>query len=109
MHCRFNHKTGAEDVHFTSTSSDHESESDADDNDNGYVHEPAADSDEISTEKSQLDDVTSSVSTGNNSDSEGSSVAGGDEPDVLQMIMVKDVAVGSEVSIYFFLWYLLLP
>ncbi|KAK1588472.1 hypothetical protein Q3G72_023678 [Acer saccharum] len=94
----FNHKTGAEDVHFTSTSSDHESHSDADDN--YYVHADAGD-DEISTEKSQLDREESSASpNGTNSsggsDLESSSVSGEDHT-VLQMIMVKDVAVGVEV------------
>ncbi|KAL5755381.1 hypothetical protein ACOSP7_023601 [Xanthoceras sorbifolium] len=94
----FNHKTGAEDVHFTSTSSDHESHSDADDNYN--VHADAGD-DEISTENSQLDREESFVSSiGKNSsggsDLESSSVSG-EDPAVLQMIMVKDVAVGIEV------------
>ncbi|KAK4840388.1 hypothetical protein QYF36_007662 [Acer negundo] len=94
----FNHKTGAEDVHFTSTSSDHESHSDADDN--YCVHADAGD-DEISTEKSQLDREESSASpNGTNSsvgsDLESSSVSGEDHT-VLQMIMVKDVAVGVEV------------
>lgn len=71
MMSRFNHKTGAEDVHFTSVFSHFGSENDSDDS-NRY-DENAIDSDLQSPNM-------------------------GDDPAVLQMIIVKDVNAGAEVS-----------
>ncbi|KAJ6738814.1 RIBOSOMAL LYSINE N-METHYLTRANSFERASE 3 [Salix koriyanagi] len=73
----FNHKTGAEDVHFTTTSSHSESDDDSD----------------------NCDAIDLDANIGNNepsSELECSSVTG-DDPSVLEMIMVKDVKAGVEV------------
>lgn len=94
MHCSFNHKTGAEDVHFSSVPWHQESDH-IDDNDH---HE-----DESSTERSDLNREVTAPPVGKNSsdssDTEHSSYSGGD-PSVLQMIMVKEVKAGIEVSIF---------
>ncbi|KAJ6936700.1 N-lysine methyltransferase setd6 [Populus alba x Populus x berolinensis] len=74
----FNHKTGAEDVHFTSTSSHSESD---DDSDNSDTVDLDADSIGNKEPSSELD--CSSVTD--------------DDPSVLEMIMVKDVKAGVEV------------
>ncbi|CAK7344749.1 unnamed protein product [Dovyalis caffra] len=74
----FNHKTGAEDVHFTCTSSHSESD---DDSDNSDTDDLDADNIDNKEQSSEL---------------ECSSVAG-DDPSVLEMIMVKDVKAGVEV------------
>lgn len=68
----FNHKTGAEDVHFTSVSSHCDSDNDSDES-NGYDE------------------------NANDSDSDLQSQNIGDNPAVLQMIIVKDVKAGAEV------------
>ncbi|XVF58909.1 hypothetical protein PTKIN_Ptkin07bG0103800 [Pterospermum kingtungense] len=88
----FNHKTGAEDVHITSVSSNLESDDDADSNN--------SDNNELN-KISVLDKKASGTdSTGENSyihsDSEYSSVSGND-PMMLQMIMVREVKSGVEV------------
>ncbi|KAF4371545.1 hypothetical protein G4B88_008260 [Cannabis sativa] len=83
----FNHKTGAEDVHFTSVSSHSESDSEADiDQMNGDTYDDN-DSDDSEIEISPL---------GTKSSGESSSELG-DEPSAMEMIMVKDVKAGSEV------------
>ncbi|XP_031268832.1 N-lysine methyltransferase setd6 [Pistacia vera] len=95
----FNHKTGAEDVHFSSVSSHHESVNDDDDDNHEYAN-ASGDDDEPSTENSDQDRDETDPSMGNNSsdssDAEPSSVSG-DDSSVLQMIMVKDVKVGIEI------------
>ncbi|XVF14684.1 hypothetical protein REPUB_Repub09cG0082600 [Reevesia pubescens] len=88
----FNHKTGAENVHFTSVSSNQESDDDADsgNSDNNKFskitgqHAKASDA-ASSSEKSYI-----------HSNSEYSSVFG-DDPMMLQMIMVREVKSGVEV------------
>ncbi|KAB1228211.1 Ribosomal N-lysine methyltransferase 3 [Morella rubra] len=94
----FNHKTGAEDVHFTSVSSHSDSESDAHFNKND-VYVGAGDN-ELSTQKSSSDGEVSDITLfGKNpcsSDSDCSSISGAQNP-VLEMIMVKDVEVRAEV------------
>ncbi|XP_044482455.1 N-lysine methyltransferase setd6 isoform X3 [Mangifera indica] len=87
----FNHKTGAEDVHFSSVPWHQESDH-IDDNDH---HE-----DESSTERSDLNREVTAPPVGKNSsdssDTEHSSYSG-DDPSVLQMIMVKEVKAGIEI------------
>lgn len=72
---RFNHKTGAEDVHFTSVSSHCDSDNDSDES-SGYDE------------------------NANDSDRDLQSQNIGDNPAVLQMIIVKDVKAGAEVSTF---------
>lgn len=94
----FSHKTGAEDVHFTSVSSHSESESD-DDNENDVYDN--ADDNEPSIQNSPSDEeVSDTTLEGENpyagSDLDGSSGIG-DDTTAMEMIMVKDVQVGAEV------------
>ncbi|KDP24225.1 hypothetical protein JCGZ_25882 [Jatropha curcas] len=70
----FNHKTGAEDVHFTSGSSDSKSDDDDKSNTNGCYTENTVDKEPSSALGCELDD-----------------------PRLLEMIMVKDVKAGAEV------------
>lgn len=102
MQYSFNHKTGAEDVHFTSVGSNNESDHDSGDDD--AVSGSDGDG-ETSTETSLLDREESASPiqkiASDDSDLESSTVSG-DDPTVLQMIMVKDVSIGTEVSIFFF-------
>ncbi|KAI4347426.1 hypothetical protein L6164_008241 [Bauhinia variegata] len=86
----FNHKTGAEDVHFTSSSSHYESDSDPD---GDYTDEEPL-TQNSSIDDSELNTVLTEKSSG--SDLESCSVTG-DDPSILEMIMVKDVSIGSEV------------
>nr|GMD49568.1 ribosomal lysine N-methyltransferase 3 [Ipomoea batatas] len=86
----FNHKTGAEDVHFTSISSDSESDSDADDNNNNTEYENNSDHEPISENPHSEGDSLSG------SDLDSSSMSGND-PTALEMIMVKNVKAGVEV------------
>ncbi|KAJ7975551.1 N-lysine methyltransferase [Quillaja saponaria] len=81
----FNHKTGAEDVHFTTISSHDESDSDSDSNNNDV---------EANEEPSATTLILGKDFNGSELDS--SSVSG-DDMTVLEMIMVKDVCVGAEV------------
>lgn len=103
MKSSFNHKTGAEDVHFTSVSSHSDSESDAHFNKND-VYVGAGDN-ELSTQKSSSDGEVSDITLfGKNpcsSDSDCSSISGAQNP-VLEMIMVKDVEVRAEVRLCYF-------
>nr|GLL38792.1 hypothetical protein A4A49_31918 [Ipomoea trifida] len=85
----FNHKTGAEDVHFTSISSDSESDSDADDNNNNTEYENNSDHEPISENPHSGDSLSGS-------DLDSSSMSGND-PTALEMIMVKNVKAGVEV------------
>ncbi|XP_059656239.1 ribosomal lysine N-methyltransferase 3 [Cornus florida] len=68
----FNHKTGAEDVHFTTVSSHLEPDNDAEDED-----------------KNEYDNAGDGESLDQNLEE--------DEPTVLEMIIVKDVKAGAEV------------
>ncbi|KAL3528127.1 hypothetical protein ACH5RR_012783 [Cinchona calisaya] len=82
----FNHKTGAEDVHFTSLVSEVESDEDADSEES----------------ENQMNDTTISQNSlarngsPSRSDLEGS-LTSGDDLTVLEMIMVKDVKARNEV------------
>ncbi|VFR03122.1 unnamed protein product [Cuscuta campestris] len=86
----FNHKTCAEDVHFTSISSYSDSDSDVDDknSNNEYQHD--------STHEPTNQNICSEGEYLSGGDLDSSSVAG-DDPAVLEMIMVKNVKVGYEV------------
>ncbi|KAF7820601.1 ribosomal lysine N-methyltransferase 3 [Senna tora] len=90
----FNHKTDAEDVHFTSLSSNYESDNDVDEN-----NECVTDEEELAQKSSidhetEMDTAFSGKSSGRNL--EPSSVEDGD-PSMLEMIMIKDVSIGAEV------------
>ncbi|XP_010558785.1 PREDICTED: ribosomal lysine N-methyltransferase 3 [Tarenaya hassleriana] len=94
----FNHKTGAEDVHFTSDSSHGESGSEADEN-NEALEENRSE-DEASTQtSSEAEQAFNQVPAENNddgADEDSYLVVENDHP-VLEMIMVKDVLTGAEV------------
>ncbi|XP_039028883.1 ribosomal lysine N-methyltransferase 3 isoform X2 [Hibiscus syriacus] len=85
----FNHKTGAEDVHFTSVSPNQEYEDDVD----------SENSDKNELSKISDYDETASTSSENSyihSDSDLLSMPG-EDPMMLQMIMVREVKSGDEV------------
>ncbi|XVE83460.1 hypothetical protein DITRI_Ditri16bG0089700 [Diplodiscus trichospermus] len=88
----FNHKTGAEDVHFTSVSSNQESDDDADSD--------HSDNDKLNKISGPDKKASGATCTAENSsiqsDSEYSSVFK-DDPLMLQMIMVREVKSGAEV------------
>ncbi|KAK9228632.1 hypothetical protein WN944_021586 [Citrus x changshan-huyou] len=93
----FNHKTGAEDVHFTSVSSHCQSDSDADNDDHVVAN---SDDNEPSTEHPHGDGEEFSAPSNGKSPLGGSDLESSaleDVPTVLQMIMVKDVRAGAEV------------
>ncbi|KAJ1403955.1 SET domain [Sesbania bispinosa] len=89
----FNHKTGAEDVHFTAMPSNYESDNDANSSEEGIVDDEALaqNSSIVMTESN-----TASVENCIVSDLESSSVTEGD-PSMLEMIVIKDVRSGAEV------------
>lgn len=90
---RFNHKTDAEDVHFTSIASHSDSDEDSKINDDDSV--TSANDSEISNigfdKKNEYE---------NNIDDTGSELNDSDDPAVLQMIIVKEVEAGAEVRTY---------
>ncbi|KAA8531278.1 hypothetical protein F0562_005987 [Nyssa sinensis] len=94
----FNHKTGAEDVHFTSVSSQLVSENDAEGDDKNYVKDEDKNDDYYDTGDceplTQNSQSRKSYSGGSNLEC---SLTLGDDPTVLEMIIVKDVKVGAEV------------
>lgn len=92
----FNHKTGAEDVHFTNVSSDHESDDDADE-ENGTtdVHAYTGNDEQINEDgDSDKNESASAVADESNSES---SLVSRDDSMALEMIMIKDVKAGAEV------------
>ncbi|CAN1787577.1 Ribosomal lysine N-methyltransferase 3 [Linum perenne] len=82
----FNHKTGAEDVHFTHSEYDDDEGDNSNSSDlsdeNGGEEEPSSDLESSSEEPSSIVE---------------SSSINGDHPTVLEMIMVKDVKRGAEI------------
>ena len=86
----FNHKTGAEDVHFTSLSSQDEFDHELDD---GHGNDECED---MLNDKSAVEDLPEGKGSFCGSDLECSSTSV-DDPTILLMIMVKDVKAGSEV------------
>ncbi|XP_065873786.1 ribosomal lysine N-methyltransferase 3 [Euphorbia lathyris] len=102
----FNHKTGAEDVHFTCGSSDSESDDDDDDNskpgdDDDDNSNPGDDDDDNSNPGDDDDDNSNPDKsyTANYVDEEPANTLErtSDDPKVLEMIMVKNVKAGVEV------------
>lgn len=83
---RFNHKTNAEDVHFTSVSdSDDDTDEDMEDQIDDELDGDSLSQNELNVSSPKSDfsaDDTSSSTTG-----------------ILEMIMVRDVKAGAEVSI----------
>ncbi|XP_042963334.1 ribosomal lysine N-methyltransferase 3 [Carya illinoinensis] len=94
----FNHKTAAEDVHFTSVFSNSDSESD-DDCKKNDMHANTGDN-EPSIKTSSDVEGSNTTFVGKNpchgSDLDCSSVLG-DHTTMLEMVMVKDVEVGAEI------------
>ncbi|KAI3458848.1 hypothetical protein Pfo_015511 [Paulownia fortunei] len=88
----FNHKTAAEDVHFTSVSSSSESDTDTD-TDNGKKN---ADDDNDGDDEPIAPDFDSKTGGFSGSDLELSSTSG-NEPTFMEMIIIKDVKAGAEV------------
>ncbi|KAL2553335.1 SET domain-containing protein [Forsythia ovata] len=86
----FNHKTAAEDVHFTAISSHSESDNDAD-NDNSDIDDAIDGDDEPIAQDSH------SEKDGFSGGDMESSLTSEDDPRVLEMIMIKDVKAGAEV------------
>ncbi|KAK9673242.1 hypothetical protein RND81_12G155200 [Saponaria officinalis] len=87
----FNHKTDAEDVHFTA--------GDSDDSDEGMSDEENNSSDEMKTQTSQTEENDSVANVADRT-SDGPDLQSEDTPDnplVLEMILVKDVEAGAEV------------
>ncbi|QCD96295.1 hypothetical protein DEO72_LG6g997 [Vigna unguiculata] len=97
----FNHKTGAEDLHFTAMSSNYESGSDVDgsNNDEGIIKE-----EEALVQNSSTDMIASiDANVGNNIDSDlESSSFSKDDTSMLEMIMIKDVSSGTETWSWYF-------
>ncbi|GKV25406.1 hypothetical protein SLEP1_g34853 [Rubroshorea leprosula] len=97
----FNHKTGAEDVHFTSVSSDDETDNDADEvNSETDVHVNTVHGEKLTKNFDSDKNESAAAITGDNTDSSHSSECSsvsGDGPMVLEVIMVKDVKAGAEV------------
>ncbi|EXC30814.1 hypothetical protein L484_027993 [Morus notabilis] len=102
----YNHKTAAEDVHFTSVSSHSESDTEGDrnemseqSNDDDYDNE--RDQEHEPTPVSSMDNVELGIAFSkrkSQSDSHLEDMAvWGHEPAALEMIMIKDVKVGAEV------------
>ncbi|KAL1191494.1 Ribulose-1,5 bisphosphate carboxylase/oxygenase large subunit N-methyltransferase [Cardamine amara subsp. amara] len=104
----FNHKTGAEDVHFTAESSNSESDTEADESDNGDDANEATDEDEPSSKSSSSPEQSLEEVPGENTDDEAEEEEEEEEEEEnssmlqndlsgLKMIMVKDVQAGAEV------------
>ncbi|PWA51251.1 RuBisCO-cytochrome methylase, RMS1 [Artemisia annua] len=84
---RFNHKTDAEDVHFTSVSSHSDSDDDNDENLESQIDNDS-EGDHLSQDESNVASPRSDFSV----DDESSSTT-----EILEMIMVRDVKAGAEV------------
>ncbi|XP_017248554.1 ribosomal lysine N-methyltransferase 3 isoform X2 [Daucus carota subsp. sativus] len=85
----FNHKTDAEDVHFTSVASHSDSEEDSEISDDS---EKSGNDSQISNNGSDKKNTYES-----NINDVGSELNNSDDPAVLQMIIVKEVEAGAEV------------
>lgn len=98
---RFNHKTGAEDVHFTSISSHLIPESDEEENLKNDLYEYVGNPEDNLVSEEYENSGSGEQSTLSVLSTEGSSSvpsAFGDDPTILEMIMVKDVKSGTEVA-----------
>ncbi|GFY86416.1 SET domain-containing protein [Actinidia rufa] len=85
----FNHKTGAEDVHFTSLSPHLVPENEAEGNQISDEYENTDDGEQLTPNSQSI--------RGSSTGSLECSSAIGDDPTVLEMIIVKDVKSGAEV------------
>lgn len=85
MDSSFNHKTGAENVHFTTELSHGDSDSDTDNHDAGKNTSDDKPLDESSCNDDNLEDPSDL----------------GDDSKILETIIVKSVKAGDEVSILF--------
>ncbi|ESQ44428.1 hypothetical protein EUTSA_v10006013mg [Eutrema salsugineum] len=104
----FNHKTGAEDIHFTAESSHSESDTEADETDNVDAVTEATDEDEPSSKSSssreqsfeevpgEITDEEAKEEEEEEEEEENSSMLQ-DDLSGLKMIMVKNVPAGAEV------------
>lgn len=90
---RFNHKTAAEDVHFTCVSPTSESDTDTD--------TEKKDADQENDGDDETPDSSSEREYFSGSDLELSS-SSGNEPTYMEMIIIKDVKAGAEVRTFFF-------
>ncbi|KAL9234975.1 hypothetical protein vseg_009782 [Gypsophila vaccaria] len=88
----FNHKTDAEDVHFTC--------GDSDDSDEGMSDDENSSGDEMETKTPQTEENGSVADVADHASSDVPDLKSEDMPDnplVLEMILVKDVEAGAEV------------
>ncbi|CAA7060483.1 unnamed protein product [Microthlaspi erraticum] len=95
----FNHKTGAEDVHFTAESSHSESDTETDESEDADEDEPSSTS-SPSPEHSFEDvpgEITDDQAKEEEEDEEENSSVLQDDQSGLKMIMVKNVPAGAEV------------
>ncbi|KAK2456069.1 ribulose-1,5 bisphosphate carboxylase/oxygenase large subunit N-methyltransferase, chloroplastic [Trifolium repens] len=92
----FNHKTGAEDVHFTALSSNDESDDDNDDDDDDDDVVDGFDDGIVDEEALAQNGAMYKTENGVVSDVEYSSVIE-DDTSMLEMVMIKDVSSGVEV------------
>lgn len=96
----FNHKTGAEDVHFTSVPSTLMFENDEEDSPTNDVNEYVGSAEDNLICEEAENTGYGEQSTQNAQSADGScsdTTAFGDDPAVLEMIIVKDVKSGTEV------------
>lgn len=96
---RFNHKTAAEDVHFTCVSSNSESDTDTE------IEKDTDQENERDDEPINHDSHSEREYFSGGSDLELSS-SSGDEPTYMEMIIIKDVKAGAEVRTSFCLLFL---
>ena len=104
QHYRFNHKTAAEDVHFTSVSSNSESDDEAESGqtDEHIKTDDDDDEDDPNASLSPVNDPEPDIALSDEKSTDDSYVehplVWGDDPATLEMIMIKDVKIGNEVS-----------
>ncbi|PIN16583.1 hypothetical protein CDL12_10763 [Handroanthus impetiginosus] len=91
----FNHKTAAEDVHFTSVSSCSESDSDADNGKRDANDQNDGDDEAIARKIRGVTDIHSETEAFDGSDLE--LATSGDDITSMEMMIVKDVKAGDEV------------
>nr|DAD37185.1 TPA_asm: hypothetical protein HUJ06_007826 [Nelumbo nucifera] len=95
----FNHKTGAEDIHFTSVCS-HPGSNDGDNIESNDEYDRNADEDLLTENFHSRDSCSLTADAGNyylNCSDVDSSSNSGDDPMILELILVKDVKAGDEV------------
>ncbi|KAM7259488.1 hypothetical protein ACFE04_015229 [Oxalis oulophora] len=94
----FNHKTADEDVHFTSTPYHNESDSDADNSDEDSETSQDNSNEDSSPTNAADENSRDSVDKNSSKDHElDHATYSGNDPNMLEMILVKDVKLGAEV------------